>query len=132
MNAIIGSVRALLRDFSHSSWDQCHARTPTWEVYFSRAVHGVNPMVQASALEPAPERALGPAPAINLTAPHLGLFEPMVEEGATVRQGSTVAQLRVLDRTTPILAEADGAVEFLAEKGGLVEFGGALARVCAG
>lgn len=130
MNPVIGSVRALLRDFVQSPWGQCHARTPTWEVYFNRGMDGVNPMIRETAV--AAEIAAAPALVAELTAPHLGLFEPSVAEGAHVQQGETVGQLRVLDRITPIEAEAGGTIEFLAAKGALVEFGMGMLRVRGG
>lgn len=122
----ISEIRALLLQFEKSRLKDFYLRTGEWRVFMARPGGGANPMVAA------PEAVVLEAPGLDVTAPHLGLFEPACAAGDAVDHGALIGRIDVLGRKTDVLADRAGriaAVNFAAND--LVEYGETLAVIAA-
>ena len=117
MSQMLGSVRALLRDFIQTDWRDAYLRSDDLELFLSRR-YGVNPMQQA---EEVPTETASPD-RHGMNAPHLGIFHALAEKGAVVRKGDIIANLDVLGRETEIIAETSGKVALIEATGSLLEY----------
>lgn len=121
--SVIESVRAIMRDFNQTNWAELHARTGDWELFLARRAGAFNPMREG----PVPTVAVDlPEP---VSAPHLGIFRASVPDGQIVDAGALIGEVQVLDRVTPLRAEAAGSVSVLAQDDTMVEYGEAIYRL---
>lgn len=113
--SLFNQARALLFQFERSKAKALRFETAGLKVFFSR--DGAFRAWQA------PAAALPVSEGTPVNAPHLATITGLVPSGTMVTAGEAVAMLRVLDRATPLLAEACGAVAWDCDEGQLVEFG---------
>lgn len=126
MSETIDDVRAILRDFRASPWRDLFVKSNDWQLFLAKPGGGPNPL-QAVACMPDDEEAI--AAGVCATAPHAGVFVPQVQAQQTVSQGDLLGSVRVLDRETPILADAPGVIQWLRAEGTFVEFANELVRI---
>lgn len=127
MSSELRQVRAMLREFRMSGLVELSGSADDWQFYFAREGAGANPLsgcdtqihaVAGFAEEEAPDAET----VTNIAAEHLGIFVPVVGDGAAVTSGDQVGTLNVLNRQTAILADRDGKVSLVAEPNAMVEF----------
>lgn len=121
----VTEIRALLMQFERSGLKDMFVRTGDWTVFMAQPGGAANPM-QAGQL------AADPVDVLAVSAPHLGLFEPVCAAGDAVSAGQVIAKIDVLGRKTEVTSAKAGrvaAVHFAAND--LVEFGEVLAEIAA-
>lgn len=121
MDTAVTDIRALLWQFQKAGLRDLHLRSPALEVFLARQDGKANPMFAA---RPAPAPAAEETPAAAVSAPHLGVFEPLCAVGERIAAGSLVAQIDVLGRKTDVHCREGGrvlSVGFAAND--LVEYG---------
>ena len=119
----VTEMRALLRQFEKSGLKDMYVRSKGWTVFMAQPDGAANPMQMEQAVG-------GSASLAAITAPHLGLFEPVCVAGDAVSAGQVIAVLDVLGRRTEVTSAGAGrvvAVNFAAND--LVEFGEVLAEI---
>lgn len=127
----IPEIRALLLQFEKSGLRDFYLRTGDWRVFMARPGGAANPMAQAP-VQPAMPAAEVAAQAVPVTAPHLGLFEPVCAAGDDMAEGALIARIDVLGRKTDVLAGRAGKVASLNfAANDLVEYGETLAVIAA-
>lgn len=120
MKEWVDEIRALLREFTRSSRRELSGSAGEWELYLAREGAGPNPLNA---------RIVGSdAPAIAVSASHLGIFSARLSNGSSVRPGEEIGVLTVLDRETSVTSADAGRIEFCMPDG-LAEYGAELARV---
>lgn len=96
-------ARALLRTFTHTGLRTLEVKTERLSLFLSRD--------PAARYAPRPSAAApAPAPTTDLAAPHLGTLTDLAPLGTRITAGQPVATLRVLERDTLLLADADGEI----------------------
>lgn len=121
----VTEIRALLMQFEKSGLKDMYVRSEEWTVFMAQPNGAANPMRE-------PQVLAGPGSLAAISAPHLGLFEPVCAVGETVSAGQVIALLDVLGRKTEVTSTGAGrvvAVNFAAHD--LVEFGENLAEIAA-
>jgi acetyl-CoA carboxylase biotin carboxyl carrier protein len=111
----ITELRALLLQFQKSGLKDMYVRSEGWTVFMAQAGGAENPMRLAAGAHQVVE---------TVTAPHLGLFEPICSPGDVVAAGQVIAKINVLGRKTEVTSGNAGrvaVVHFAANH--LVEFG---------
>jgi biotin carboxyl carrier protein len=125
----VTELRAMLMQFEKSGLKDLHVRSNDWTVFMAQPGGAENPL-QATQEMAAPVAA--PANLAAISAPHLGLFEPLCAAGAQVSAGQVIAMIDVLGRKTEVTSAGAGriaAIHFAAND--LVEFGETLAEIAA-
>lgn len=121
----VTELRALLMQFEKCGLKDMYVRTKDWVVFMAQPDGAANPMQAGQlAAETVDLRAV--------SAPHLGLFEPVCAAGDAVSAGQVIAVIDVLGRKTEVTSAEAGrvaAVHFAAND--LVEFGEVLAEIAA-
>jgi YD repeat-containing protein len=126
MSDSITEIRALLMQFEKSGLKDIYVRSKDWTVFMAQPGGAANPLLAAPAVS-------DPVSLVAVSAPHLGLFEPVCTLGDDVSAGQVIARIDVLGRKTEVTCGAAGrlaAVHFAAND--LVEFGEVLAEIAAG
>lgn len=127
MDTAIQNIRALLWQFRKAGLKDFYYRKDGVQLFLARRDGAANPMVAATPAGPDIE-----PPVLALTAPHLGLFEPVCAVGDRVEPGAVVARIDVLGRKTDIVANGGGRVATLGfGANDLVEFGDCLLELAA-
>ena len=122
----IAEIRSLLMQFEKSGLKDIYVRSKDWTIFMAKPGAAANPLLPAPA-------AADPASLASVSAPHLGLFEPVCAVGDAVSAGQVIARIDVLGRKTEVTCGAAGrlaAFHFAAND--LVEFGEVLAEIAAG
>lgn len=125
----ITEIRALLMQFEKSGLKDMYIRSQDWRVFMAQPGGAVNPLQVDEAVNTV-ETAAPPISLTMVSAPHLGLFEPVSAAGENVTAGQIVAIIDVLGRKTEVASTCAGrvaAVRFAAND--LVEFGEVLAEI---
>ena len=123
MSDPITEIRALLMQFEKSGLKDIHVRSQDWTVFMAQPGGAENPLRQAAGAEQVVE---------SVSAPHLGLFEPVCMPGEVVAAGQVIARIDVLGRKTEVASASAGrvaVVHFTAND--LVEYGEVLADIAA-
>lgn len=120
MKEWVDEIRALLREFTRSPRLELSGSAGDWELYLAREGAGPNPLIARI--------AGSDAPAITVSASHLGVFSARLLNGSKVRPGEEIGILTVLDRETSVTSADAGLIEFCMPDG-LAEYGAELARV---
>ncbi|MCW1384933.1 hypothetical protein OLX02_19125 [Novosphingobium sp. KCTC 2891] len=129
MDTAIQDIRALLWQFRKAGLKDFYWRKHGLRLFLARPDGGANPMLAADVV-------IAPAavaePAVGVSAPHLGLFEPCCAVGETMAPGAIVARIDVLGRKTDVVARDGGRVVSLGfAANDLVEFGDCLLELTA-
>lgn len=125
MDTVVTDIRALLRQFQQAALRDLHLRSQALEVFIARNDGSANPMLAG---RPAADDARTTA----ISAPHLGLFEPLCAAGDVIGPGSIVARIDVLGRKTDVLAPEGGRITAVGPAANaLVEYGEQLLTVSA-
>ncbi len=130
MSDTITEIRAMLMHFQKSGLKDMYIRSKDWAVFLAQNDGAANPLQMAEI----PAIAVAaPASLTAISAPHLGLFEPLSAPGDEVAAGQVVALIDVLGRKTEVLSTSAGrlaSLHFAAND--LVEYGETLAEIAVG
>lgn len=121
----VTEMRALLMQFEKSGLKDLYVRSKDWTVFMAQPGGAANPLQAA-------QFAAEPVNLAAVSAPHLGIFEPVCAAGDAVSAGEVIAVIDVLGRKTEVTSGAAGrvaALHFAAND--LVEFGEVLAEIAA-
>lgn len=124
IDTAVTDIRALLWQFQKAGLRDMHLRSPALQVFLARHDGTANPMFAAAAM---PVPSAEEAPTAVISAPHLGIFEPLCAVGECIAPGSLVARIDVLGRKTDVHCREGGrvtAIGFAAND--LVEYGARL------
>jgi predicted deacylase len=124
MTQSLEEIRALTLMFDQSSWRDLYVRTHDWTVFMAKTDGAANPM-QGAVLVPGQDANIA-----TITAPHLGIFEPMCKANDVIADGALIGQIDVLGRKTDVRATGAGrisAIKFAAHD--LVQYGESLFEV---
>lgn len=125
MSDTITEIRALLMQFEKSGLKDLYVRSKDWTVFMAQPDGAANPMQAAQAAD-------GPVNLSAISAPHLGLFEPVCAAGDEVTSGEVIAIIDVLGRKTEIASTSAGRVaSVLFAANDLVEFGEVVVEIAA-
>jgi acetyl-CoA carboxylase biotin carboxyl carrier protein len=114
-------MRALLMQFEKSGLKDMYVRSNDWTVFMAQPGGAANPMRLAADTQHMIE---------TVTAPHLGLFEPICSPGDAVAAGQTIAMIYALGRKTEVTSGSAGRVTaVLFSANDLVEFGEAVVAI---
>ncbi len=123
MDTVVTDIRALLRQFQQSALRDFHLRSDALQVFMARSDGSANPMLAVR--QPEIE-----ARTTAITAPHLGLFEPLCAAGDVIAPGGIVARIDVLGRKTDVIAPEGGRIVAIGSAANaLVEYGEQLLTV---
>lgn len=128
MSQAIDEIRAILRDFTQSSWRDLFVRSDDWQLFLARPDGGPNPLKAGHHSGRVDEGPMAVESSV-VAAPHLGLFVPACQIGEDIVDGAILGRIMAIDRATPVLATVAGAVEWLASEGEFVEYGARLAVI---
>jgi biotin carboxyl carrier protein len=124
----IEETRALLGHFMRSDCVSLHVRTAGIELFVSRALGQVNPMIAAAApqglgQDQAQPGSTPPLEEAIIHAPHLGTLTDLATVGTAIAVGDRIATLELLGDPVAIVSDRAGTVRrHVGQVGALVEF----------